>query len=76
LKPALKVEYAVARKGEEPDAWRDSTSIMRFSGPYCQLARMINLSRLQPSVYQLRVRIHDAISGQDAETSAEFSVRS
>jgi GWxTD domain-containing protein len=74
-KPALKVEYAVARKGEEPDAWRDATSMMRFFGPYCRLARMINLSRLQPSIYQLRVRIHDAISRQDTETATEFTVR-
>jgi len=74
-KPALKVEYAVARKGQEPDVWRDSTSMMRFAGSYCRLARMINLSRLDPGVYQLRVRIHDAISGQDAETATEFTVR-
>jgi len=73
-KPALKVEYAVARKGEEPDAWRDATSMMRFFGSYCRLARMINLSRLQPSTYQLRVRIRDTISSQTAETSAEFAV--
>jgi GWxTD domain-containing protein len=75
-KPALKVEYAVARKGEEPDVWRDSTKMIRFSGSYCRLARMINLSTLQPGVYQLRVRIHDTISGQDAETAAEFTVHS
>jgi hypothetical protein len=36
---------------------------------------MVNLSRLQPGVYQLRVRVHDAISGQAAETAAEFTVR-
>jgi len=75
LQPALKVEYAVAPKGKEPDVWRDSTSMMRFAGSYCRLARMINLSRLQPGTYQLRVRIHDTISGQDAETTAEFAVR-
>ena len=75
-KPALKVEYAVSRKGEEPDTWRDATSMMRFFGSYCRLARMINLSRLQPSIYQLRVRIHDAISKQTAESAAEFTVRS
>jgi GWxTD domain-containing protein len=74
--PALKVEYAVARKGEEPDEWRDSTRMMRFAGSYCRLARMINLSRLQPGIYQLRVRIRDVISGQAAETTAEFTVRS
>ncbi len=74
--PALKVEYAVARKGEEPDAWRDSTRMMRFAGSYCRLARMIDLSRFQPGIYQLRVRIHDAISGQVIETAAEFTVRS
>jgi GWxTD domain-containing protein len=73
--PALKVEYSVARTGQEPDIWRDATSMMRFAGSYCRLARMINLSRLQPGSYQLRVRIHDAISGQVAETAAEFSVR-
>ncbi len=74
--PALKVEYAVVQKGEEPDEWRDSTRMMRFAGSYCRLARMIDLSRLQPGIYQLRVRIHDAISGQAAETTAEFTVRS
>jgi hypothetical protein len=74
--PALKVEYAVARKGEEPDEWRDSTSMIRFAGSYCRLARMINLNRLQPGLYQLRVRIHDVISGQAVETAAEFKVRS
>lgn len=74
-RPALKVEYAVAPKGQEPDVWRDSTSMVRFAGSYCRLARMINLSRLQPGSYHLRVRIHDAVSGQDAETAAEFTVR-
>jgi GWxTD domain-containing protein len=73
--PALKVEYAVARKGEEPDEWRDATSMMRVFGSYCRLARMINLSRLQPSNYQLRVRIHDTIAKQTTETAAEFAVR-
>jgi GWxTD domain-containing protein len=74
-KPALKVEYAVARKGEEPDAWRDATSMMRYFGSYCRLARMINLSRLQPGTYELRVRIRDTISKQTAEAAAEFAVR-
>jgi GWxTD domain-containing protein len=74
-RPALKVEYSVARKSQEPEEWRDSTSIVRFAGSYCRLARMINLNRLQPGSYQLRVRIHDAISGQVAETAAEFTVR-
>ncbi len=73
--PSLKVEYSVARKGQEADVWRDSSSMMRFAGSYCRLARMINLSRLQPGIYQLRVRIHDAISGQAVETAAEFAVR-
>jgi GWxTD domain-containing protein len=74
--PALKVEYAVAQKGAEPDAWRDSTKMIRFAGSYCRLARMINLSRLQPGIYQLRVRIHDTISGQATETAVDFTVRS
>jgi GWxTD domain-containing protein len=73
--PGLKVEYAVTPKGEEPDEWRDSTRMMRFSGSYCRLARMINLSRLQPNTYQLRIRIQDAISKQTAETATEFTVR-
>ena len=73
--PALRVEYSVAPKGKEPDIWRDSTSMMRFAGSYCRLARMINLSRLQPGSYQLRVRIRDSITGQVIETAAEFTVR-
>jgi GWxTD domain-containing protein len=74
-RPTLKVEYSVVRKGQEPDVWRDSTSMVRFAGSYCRVARMINLNRLQPGSYQLRVRIHDAISGQVAETAADFTVR-
>ena len=73
--PVIKVEYGVARKGQQPEAWRDSTSMVRFAGSYCRLARMVNLSRLEPGSYELRVRIRDSLSGQVAESSASFSIR-
>jgi GWxTD domain-containing protein len=74
-KPSVKVEYAVAAKGKEPETWRDSTSMVRFAGSYCRLARMVNLSRLEPGPYELRVRVRDAVSGQTTESKAPFSVR-
>jgi hypothetical protein len=74
-RPSVKVEYGLARKGAEPEVWRDSTSMVRFAGPYCRLARMVNLSRLDPGRYELRVRVRDSISGQSAESKAAFSVR-
>ena len=74
-RPALKVEYGVALKGREPDNWRDSSSLVRFAGQYCRLARMVDLSRLQPGTYELRVRVRDTLSGQITQGSTPFVVR-
>jgi hypothetical protein len=49
--------------------------MLRFAGSYCRLVGKINLSRLQPGFCQLRVRVHDSISGQVTQSAAEFKVR-
>ncbi len=73
-KPALQVEYALAAKGSEPDAWRDTSSLVRYAGQYCRLARMVNLSRLKPGEYELRVRVRDNVSGQTSLGVTPFRV--
>jgi len=72
--PQLKAEYVVARKGAEPESWRDVTSLVKFAGPHCRIARMVSLSRLHPGEYEMRVRIRDKISGQSASAAAPFRI--
>ncbi|HEY2934058.1 MAG TPA: GWxTD domain-containing protein [Acidobacteriota bacterium] len=73
-RPQLKAEYGLARRGAEPENWRDVTSLVKFAGPHCRIARMVSLSRLQPGEYEMRVRIRDKISGQSASALAPFRV--
>jgi GWxTD domain-containing protein len=74
-RPTLKLEYAVAPRGREPETWRDSSSMIHYAGQYCRLARMVNLSRQAPGPYELRVRVRDIISGQSVEAAAPFAIQ-
>jgi GWxTD domain-containing protein len=74
-RPTLKLEYAVAPRGREPETWRDSSSMIHYAGQYCRLARMVNLSRQAPGPYELRVRVRDIISGQSVEGAAPFAIQ-
>ena len=74
LRPALRMEYGIAPKGEEPQIWRDVSSLVAFAGQYCRLARMVNLSQLQPGSYALHVRVKDSISAQTVAAQAPFTV--
>jgi hypothetical protein len=73
-RPGLKAEYGVAAKGGEPETWRDTSGLVQYAGGYCRLARMISLSRLKPGDYELRIRVHDNISGQSSVAVAPFRV--
>ena len=75
-RPGIQVEYGIAAKGTEPESWRDTSSLMQFAGTYCRLARMINLSRLKPGDYELRLRVRDIISGQSSTAIALFRITS
>ena len=74
LKPELKVEYSIARVGTVPDIWRDTTRSLLFAGQYCRLARLVNLSRLEPGHYRLGIRVRDTIKNQVVTSVAPFRV--
>ncbi len=73
-RPALKLEYAIAPRGSEPESWRDVSQLVHFAGQHCRFARMINLSRLEEGLHELRVRVTDAVSGRKVERIAVFRV--
>jgi len=73
-RPALKMEYGIALKNGEPAIWRDISSLVRYAGQYCRIARMINLSQLEPGEYALQVRVRDGISSQSTTAQAVFTV--
>jgi hypothetical protein len=66
--------YGIAQGAGEPKTWRDISSLIRYAGPYCRVARMINLSQLDPGVYTLQVRVRDGISAQSTAAQAMFTV--
>lgn len=76
LRPGIEVEYGIAVKGSEPESWRDVSSSVQFAGTYCRLARMINLSRLKPGDYEVRIRVLDKVSGQSSTAVASFRITS
>jgi GWxTD domain-containing protein len=73
-RPSLKMEYGIAPSGGEPEIWRDVSPLVQYAGQYCRLARMVNLSQLQPGVYALHIRVRDDVSGQTASAQAPFTV--
>lgn len=72
--PDLQVEYALTARGSKPQQWRDASRMVRHLPGYSRLARLINLSRLDPGEYQVRVRVRDRISGATAQASESFSI--
>ena len=73
-RPSLKLEYAIAAQGAQPEAWRDVSASVHYAGQYCRVARMVSLSRLQPGEHTLFLRIRDNISGQAAAGQATFRI--
>ncbi len=73
-KPRATVEFAVTPKGKEPEMWRDATRQLMPFGSHATVARISSLSPFAPGDYELRVRVTDSISGQQAAASNSFSV--
>ncbi len=74
LRPAVDVEYVLAKDGKEvgkqPEDWRG----MSDSGQRLTLARLIPTLDMAPGDYELTIRINDRVSGQKLTESAKFTV--
>jgi hypothetical protein len=68
------MEHGVDPEGSEQEIWRDLSPLVQYAGQYCHLARMINLSQLQPGECSLHLRVRDDISTQTTTAQASFRV--
>jgi GWxTD domain-containing protein len=74
LRPSVDVEYALLKDGKElgkqTEDWRGASNV----GQRLTLARLIDTRGLAPGDYEVQVRIHDRVTGQQLSPAGKFSV--
>ena len=74
LRPAVDVEYALMKDGQElskqPEDWRGSSTV----GERLTLSRLIDTRGLTPGDYRVEIRVRDYVSGQSLMQTAKFTV--
>jgi len=74
--PALRVEYAIAPKGEDLQAaFRDITRGIVADEDRMMVPRQVSLSLFDPGSYEVHLRVTDRISGQVAVQKAPFTIQ-
>jgi len=76
LRPDVKVDYVVERDGSEYYKYQDlKGSTFRFvSGDRLVITGKLPIKRFAPGNYTLKVRVHDALSGQTLERTEKFEI--
>ena len=76
LKPSLRAQYKVSRKGEPVIDLTDESgeSIQYFSGQRVVLIANLPLDKLEPGEYSLEVEVHDQIKDQKIKARDRFQV--
>ncbi len=74
LRPSVDVEYALLKDGKELYKLVEDWQGISDSGQRLTLARLIDTRGLAPGEYELKIRIHDRVSGQVLAPAAKFSV--
>jgi GWxTD domain-containing protein len=73
LRPSVDVEYALLKDnkeiGKQKEDWRGSNAGQRLT-----LARLIDTRNLPPGQYEIQIRIHDRVTGQQLSPSEKFTI--
>lgn len=74
LRPAVDAEYVLLKNGKELSSYKEDWSKINDSGQRLTLTRLIDSRTLEPSEYQIQIRIRDHVSGQTITPSATFTI--
>ncbi len=74
LRPAADAEYVLLKDGKEVSKHVEDWRQINDAGQRLTLSRLIDTSTLAPGDYQIQVRIHDQVTGQNLTPSATFTI--
>ncbi len=74
LRPSVDVEYVLLKDGKEIHKQVEDWKGISDSGQRLTLARLIDTRGLVPGEYEMKINIHDGVSGQALAPVAKFTV--
>lgn len=75
-KPSASIEYQIINTATNKPVidWTESTAQMGNVGEQVTLAKILPLSKLDPGVYQVTIKVNDQVSNQSIAPTAKFVV--
>jgi GWxTD domain-containing protein len=74
LKPAADAQYVLLKNGKELSKQLEDWRQINDAGQRLTLSRLIDTRSLEPGEYQIKIRIHDHITGETITPSANFTI--